>query len=222
MKLTQDQLADAAGISTESARLWLAPVNAAGVAAVLNSPSRWAMWIAQCGHESGGFTRLVENLNYTPEGLMQTWPNRFSVELAQLMGRTATKAADQKAIANHVYGGRLGNRPGTDDGYRYRGRGLLQVTFRANYMACGKHIDVDIEMDPDILGTDRRIACESTAWYWDSRAINGHSDVGDVDGATKKINGGHHGLADRKKRYGRALSALGGSAADELARILGK
>lgn len=220
MKLTQQQLSDAAGISTESARLWLAPVNAAGAAAALNSPSRWAMWIAQCGHESAGFTKLVESLNYTPEGLMATWPSRYSAELASLHGRTATKPADQKAIASHVYGGRLGNRPGTDDGSRYIGRGLIQITFRSNYRACGLHIDVDLEMQPEMLGNDRRIAAESTAWYWDARKVNQASDIGDVEGATRVINGGVNGLADRKKRYDKALRALGGSVAAELERIL--
>ena len=219
MKLTADQLQRAAGISDDAARLWLAPVNLAGAACNLTTAVRWAMWIAQCGHESASFTRLQESLNYTPEGLMATWPKRYTLELARAHGRSGTKPADQKAIANHVYGGRLGNRPGTDDGWAFIGRGVLQITGRDNYKACGDHLGVDLLRDPAMLANDRRMAAESTAWYWDVRHLNDAADIGDVEGATRVINGGTNGLEDRKRRYARALAALGADAGTELRRI---
>lgn len=219
MKLTADQLARASGISEEAARLWIAPINLAGAACNLTTAARWAMWIAQCGHESAGFTRLVENLNYSPEGLLATWPKRYTPELAKEHGRTATKPANTKAIALHVYGDRLGNREGTDDGFAYIGRGLIQITGRDNYRACGIHMGLDLLHDPAMLGNDRRAAAESTAWYWDMRHLNQAADVGDVEGATRLINGGTHGLADRKARYSKAMSALGINVADHLRRI---
>ena len=222
MRLTLSQLRDAVGMSEDSARLWLAPINHAGELAQLTTAARWSMFLAQCAHESAGFTRLVESLNYTPEGLMATWPKRYGAELASQHGRVGGKAADQKAIANHVYGGRLGNRPGTDDGWSYRGRGLIQTTGRDNYASCGRHIGVDLVGNPDLIGNDRRHAAESAVWYWDARHVNDAADIGDVEGATRVINGGVHGLADRKSRYAKALSALGANAATELSRILGR
>lgn len=220
MKLTTDQLQRATGIRDEAARLWVVPINHAGELAQLKGPARWAMFLAQCGHESASFTRLVESLNYSPEGLMQTWPKRYSADLASLHGRTGTKAADQRAIANHVYNGRMGNKADSDDGWTFRGRGLIHVTGRDNYRECGRHIGVDLLATPDIIGNDRRHAAESAVWYWDTRNLNDYADRGDLRGCTKAINGGFNGLPDRERRYSMARAALGADVASELQRIL--
>lgn len=222
MKLAAQQLERAAGMQPESARLWLLPVNKAGEACALTTPARWAMWLAQCGHESGGFRQLRESLNYTPDGLMATWPGRYTPELARQHGRSATRSADQRAIALHVYGARLGNRPGTEDGWAYIGRGCIQVTGRENYLACGKHMGIDLAGIPELLAEDRMIAATSTAWFWDTRRLNALADRGDVEACTRAINGGTHGLEDRRRRYGIALTALGGDASAEVRRILGR
>jgi putative chitinase len=163
------------------------------------------MWIAQVGHESAGLTRLVESLNYTPDALMATWPTRYTRATAEAHGRTEAKAADQKAIAIHVYGDRLGNRQNTLDGWTYRGRGPIQVTGRANYRECGQAIGVDLESEPSLLEL-RSTGAASTAWYWRKHKLTGYN--GDVLAVTRRINGGTNGIDDRQRRYQRALSVL--------------
>ena len=222
MKLTIDQLERAAAMPAESARLWLVPINRAGEACALNTPKRWAMWLAQCGHECMSFTRMVESLNYTPKGLRATWPSRYTEQLARQHGRANGKPADQRAIANHVYNGRMGNRVGTDDGWKFRGRGSLMLTGADNYRACGDHLGLDLIQTPEMAGDDRFTAVLTSAWFWDTRKINERADTDDLDGATRLINGGLHGLQDRRHRYALALRALdaGKTMADELRRIL--
>lgn len=208
MKLTIEQLQAAVTMRPESARLWIAPINRAGELCRLTTPRRWAMWLAQCGHECLSFTRLVESLNYTSEVLLRTWPGRYTDHLAKQHGRSSIRPADQKAIANHVYGDRMGNRAGTDDGWSYRGRGALMLTGRDNYRTCGKHLDVDLLSFPDLLAEDRYLSAASSAWFWDTRDINRYADTDDLDGATRKINGGTHGIQDRRHRYALAKTVL--------------
>ena len=223
--LSADRLAAAMQIELDHAAKWAAHVNAALSLCGCTTVEHVAMWIAQVGHESSGLTRLVESLNYTPEGLMQTWPSRYSVVLANQHGRTPGKPADQAAIANHVYGDRLGNRPNTDDGWTYRGRGPIQVTGRANYRECGQTIGVDLETSPELLEM-RGTGAASTAWFWRKHKLTGYG--ADVERVTRKINGGTNGLDDRIKRYRRAIGVLSStstvadSTTDELRKVLGK
>lgn len=220
MKLTAEQFERAAGISDGSAALWIRPINLAIEEAGCVTPEQTAMFLAQCGHESSSFSRLEENLNYTPEGLVRTWPSRYPVEivedeqgrqkkipgrLAQAHGRVGGRPADRKAIANHVYGGRMGNRPGTDDGFEYIGRGVIQVTGRSNYAECGRHLGVDLLSQPEMLANDRMLAARSAVWYWDKHELAG---IRDVESVTRKINGGLNGIEDRQRRYSVALSVL--------------
>lgn len=205
--LTAERLADAMSISESAAALWVQHVNSALTLCGCTTVEHVAMWIAQVGHESGGLVRLVESLNYSPEGLIATWPSRYTPTLAREHGRTASEPADQRAIANHVYGDRLGNRPGTDDGWMYRGRGPIQVTGRANYRECGQYIGADLEQDPTQLEL-RSTGAASTAWYWRKHKLTGYN--GDVLSVTRKINGGTNGLEDRQRRYHKALSVLSG------------
>ncbi len=203
--LTPERLADAMRIEIAAAGLWVTHVNSALSLCGCSTAEHVAMWIAQVGHESAGLTRLVESLNYTPDGLMGTWPTRYTPARAQEHGRTQDKAADQRAIAIHVYGDRLGNRPGTDDGWRYRGRGPIQVTGRANYRECGQAIGVDLESEPSLLEL-RSTGAASTAWFWRKHKLTGYN--GDVLAVTRRINGGTNGIDDRQRRYVRALSVL--------------
>ena len=204
--LTATRLADAMGIGLASAELWVSHVNTALGMCGCTTPEHVAQWVAQIGHESSGMSRLVESLNYTPEGLRATWPSRFDEATAQRLGRTATKPADQQEIAEIAYGGRLGN-VHAGDGHRFRGRGLVMVTGRANYRECGQAIGADLEQEPSLLEM-RSTAAASTAWYWRKHRLTGYN--GDVLRVTRLINGGTNGLADRQARYDKALSVLAG------------
>lgn len=202
------QFAAASGLSEPKAALWLPHVEKAAAKYDFTKPARMAMWIAQCGHESAGFLRLVENLNYSAEGLQKTWPTRFPTpELAELYARQPV------LIANRVYANRLGNGDeASGDGWRYRGRGLIQITGRANYAACGHGLGLDLLGFPGLLEGVQQ-AADSAGWFWEARDLNEPTDRGDILAVTKKINGGTHGLVDRKKRWERAKVALGLAAA---------
>ena len=203
--MTEQRLADAMGITESAAGLWVAHVDSALSLCGCSTAEHVAMWIAQVGHESAGLTRLVESLNYTPDALMATWPTRYTRATANVHGRTESKPADQKAIAMHVYGDRLGNRQNTLDGWTYRGRGPIQVTGRANYRECGQAIGVDLESEPSLLEL-RSTGAASTAWYWRKHKLTGYN--GDVLAVTRRINGGTNGIDERQRRYARALSVL--------------
>lgn len=205
--LTAHQFQVAANVPRDVAGMWFEPLNVGAAEAFVNTPRRWAMWIAQLAHESGGFARLAESLDYTPEALMRTWPIRFDRETAHKVGRVTGRPADQRTIANIAYGDRLGNRAGMGDGWTYRGRGIIQLTGRENYTAAGLALRLPLADDPD-LAADPTTAARIAAWYWRTRHVNGHADAADVMGATRAINGGLHGLADRTARYQVARDAL--------------
>lgn len=162
---------------------------------------RISRFMGQLHHESGGLTRLEENLYYTtPERIRAVWPARFpTVESAVPYLRKP------KALALKVYGGRedLGNRPGTDDGWTYRGGGLIGNTGRANYRAAGMAIGVDLVKHPELL---RRpgVAALAAAAFWHSKGLNALADLGDVEAISIRVNGGRNGLADRKRQTARA------------------
>jgi putative chitinase len=147
--LTSGQLQVAANVPRDVARIWFEPLNVGAAEASVNTPRRWAMWIAQLAHESGGFTRLTESFDYDPIGLLRTWPSRYTPELAEQHGRGPGKRAVHHKIATHVYNGRMGNRNGTDDGFAFRGRGLIQLTGRENYVSAGLALGIDLAGDPD-------------------------------------------------------------------------
>lgn len=209
MRISALQLERASGMTYESAAAWITAVNEAGEDCGLSSLLRWAMWIAQCGHESGTFKKLAESGDYSPERLLAVFPKYFTYETAQAVGRTAARPADQKAIFNRVYNGRMGNRPLSDDGWNYRGGGLIGVTGREMYGKVGDHLGLDLLDEPDLIRTNRRYAAKSTSYIWDSESVNRYADSRDIVGATERINGGHNGLDDRKTRYTLALSGLG-------------
>jgi putative chitinase len=165
----------------------------------INTPLRVAHFLAQCGHESGGFKVTSENLNYSAKGLAGIFKKYFPTEAA------ATPYARQpQKIANKVYANRMANgSEASGDGYKFRGRGYIQLTGRDNYTQFGKAIGVDIPSNPDSVATTYALA--SAAWFWSKNGLNKLADVGASDTAvtsiTKRVNGGTIGLADRIKHF---------------------
>lgn len=158
--------------------------------------------LAQCNHESANFTRTVESFNYTPAGLMTTWSNRFTTELANKLGRTPEHPANQQAIANHVYNGRMGNIVTPNDGWLFRGRGYLQCTGRYNYTLLNAWLkangyNYDVIANPDIVATT--LCSISAIWFWTANKTGKLALNDDVVGVSKKINGGLIGFNDRKQ-----------------------
>ena len=171
----------------------------------INTPNRIAGFFAQTGHESMNFTALSENLAYRAETLEKLFSKYFSKA-----GRNAADYARQpEKIANIIYGGRMGNVQ-EGDGYRFRGRGVIQLTGRDNYTAFGKSVGMSPEQVIDYVQT-KKGALESACWYWNSRKINTACDNNDIVLMTKLVNGGTIGLEDRKKHYEQALTVLGGA-----------
>lgn len=172
----------------------------------INTPERIAQFMAQCGHESNGFTVLKENLNYRWESLRRVFPKYFPTDA--LAKQYASLPNKQEAIANRVYANRMGNGPEqSGDGYRYCGRGLIQITGKRNYSDFSNSIGISLEEAPDYLQTFEG-AVQSACWFWDMRNINAPSDTGDIVAVTKLINGGTNGLDDRKNRYLNVIEIL--------------
>jgi len=167
--VTQEEFQRAAGLSPNMAARWFSPVESALFEYGILQPQRISMWLAQVGHESGGFVYAREIWGPTP--------------------------------AQSRYEGRkdLGNtQPG--DGKRFMGRGLIQTTGRANYLATGNALGVDLIAHPEMLESDE-LAARSAAWFWQKRKLNDYADAGDIEGCTLRINGGFNGLEDRKRRW---------------------
>ena len=169
----------------------------------INTPERQAAFIGQCSHESGGFKILQENLNYSAEGLQKTWPKRFAT-----LADAEPYARQQEKIANKVYAGRNGNGDeASGEGWRYRGRGCIQLTGKANYNAAGDALNVDFLTNPDIVATPQ-YATLTAGWFWFTHDLNPLADARDDLAITRKINGGINGLDDRIARTQKALDVL--------------
>jgi putative chitinase len=173
----------------------------------INTPQRVAAFIAQCAHESGGFRALKENLNYKAATLRKIFPKYFPDDATA--NHYASLPNKQEAIANRVYGGRMGNGPeASGDGFRYCGRGLIQLTGKSNYQNFADSIETPVEDIPEFLATFEG-AVQSACWFWESNNLNQWADKGDILTLTKRINGGTIGLEDRIKHYEHALHVLG-------------
>jgi putative chitinase len=195
--MTYDQL-DALGIEHK----WLGPLEETFAKYDISTPKRQACFIGQCSHESGNFKTLQENLNYSAEGLMKTWPSRFATkEIADQYARQPAK------IAGKVYNGRLGN-TSEEEASKFLGRGLIQLTGKENYEHCGSSLGVDLVGNPDWL-LDPKYAALSAGWFWNKKGLNALADAKDYDTMTKRINGGLIGLDDRKVKIAKAISVLG-------------
>jgi putative chitinase len=169
----------------------------------INTPLRLAHFLAQCGHESGGFKVTQENLNYSAKGLMGIFKKYFPTEAIA----NAYQRQPQK-IANKVYANRMSNGDeASGDGFKFRGRGYIQLTGRANYTAFGKSIGEDIASNPDVVPdvVSGKYALLSAAWFWSNNGLNKLADGGATDAVvttiTKRVNGGTIGLADRIKHF---------------------
>ena len=177
----------------------------------INTPKRIAAFIAQCGHESGGWRTFSENLNYSAKALDAIFGKYFV-----RAGRDANDYARQpEKIANVVYANRMDNGD-TDsgDGWKYRGRGPIQLTGKANYAAFSADMDVDALDNPDQVSEDKEVALMSAIWFWNKNGLNKYADEGDIKTMTKRINGGYIGLEDRIHHYKEAMEMLGESGGD--------
>ena len=170
----------------------------------ITTPKRIAAFMAQCGHESGGFVFLSENLNYSAAGLMRVFPKYFPDQA------TATAyARNPEKIANRVYANRMGNgNEASGEGFKFRGRGLIQVTGKDNYFWFASSLEITPEAAAEYMQTFEG-AAQSACWYWENTSLNKLADAGDILTMTKRINGGTIGLADREKHYAHALHVLG-------------
>jgi putative chitinase len=172
----------------------------------INTPQRVASFIAQCAHESGGFRFLQENLNYRATSLMKTWPRHFpTLEIAKQYERKPEK------IANRAYANRMGNGDeASGDGWRYLGRGLIQLTGKNNYTFFAASVGIeDMDECAEYLGTFEG-AIQSACFFWEQNKLNQWADNGDIVTMSKRINGGTIGMDDRIMKYNKALKILGG------------
>ena len=186
---------------------WVESMNSVFPVYEINTPQRIAAFLAQCGHESGGFTVFEENLNYSAQGLCNIFKKYFpTLESAQPYARKP------EMIANKVYANRMGNGPeSSGDGYKYRGRGPIQLTGKANYTAFAKEMFEnwqEVVENPDWVTWDKDFALMSAIWFWNKTGLNKEADIGDIKTMTRKINGGFIGLEDRIKHYNEAIHLL--------------
>lgn len=182
---------------------WADALNATFERFNIATPVQKASFIGQCGHECGQFKVLEENLNYRAETLMKLWSKRFpTLEVANQYAR------NPKKIANMVYSNRMGNRDeASGDGYRFRGRGCIQLTGHANYFHAGQACGVDFVMEPDLVATPQ-YAAMTAGWFWNTHNLNQYADARNFVLMTKKINGGTIGLDDRIKHIDMAIAVL--------------
>jgi putative chitinase len=207
----------AAGVSRELAERWLPHVQTALERFGITTKRQVAGWIAQCAHESAGFKTLTENLNYSADTMAVVWPTRFAVlgpdkKPVKVKGKNQPNkfalALHRKPelIANTVYANRMANgNIESGDGWRYRGRGLKQLTGKDNYTRCGQGLGMDLVSNPDLLLSPEG-ASMSAAWFWSVNKCGPIADSGDFVALTKKINGGTIGLEDRQRRYNAVMA----------------
>jgi len=173
----------------------------------INTPQRVAAFVAQCAHESGGFKILKENLNYKAPSLRKIFPKYFPDDATA--NHYAALPNKQEAIANKIYANRMGNGDeASGDGFRYCGRGLIQLTGKENYTWFAASLDIPVEEASEYLQTFEG-AVQSACWFWETNNLNQWADKGDILTLTKRINGGTIGLEDRIKHYNHALHVLG-------------
>jgi putative chitinase len=170
----------------------------------INTPLRVAHFIAQCAHESGNFVFIKENLNYKAASLRKVFPKYFPDDAI-----AAAYANKPEMIANRVYANRMGNGDeASGDGYRYCGRGLIQLTGKDNYTFFAGSLDISVEEASEYLATFEG-AAQSACWFWEQNNLNRFADANDVRGLTRAINGGYIGFEDRQRHTAHALHVLG-------------
>ena len=185
----------------EMAEKWVDAISATCVRFDINTPLRVAGFVSQISHESNGFRATVEDLHYRASSLMAVWPSRFpNLDVANAYAMKPEK------IANRAYCDRMGNGDEVSgDGWKYRGRGLIQLTGKDNYAAFAMKCDNEALTKPDLVA-ETDLAAESAGWFWSTRNLNNYADEGNVEGMTRRINGGTNGLDDRQARYDKLMS----------------
>lgn len=173
----------------------------------LSSPLRIAHFLAQVSHESGNFKHKEENLNYSAEALLKVFPKYFNAQIVKVYAR------DPEGIASRVYANRMGNGDEKSmDGWKYRGRGYIQLTGKENYKAFDLRVNEYLIDKPELVATKYPLV--SAGWFWDSRKLNEIADLGKdqqiVESITKRVNGGYNGLEDRINKFNKFYSALHG------------
>ena len=199
---------------------WLQPLIETCVEFEINTEQRVAAFLAQTSHESGGYTMLTENLNYRAATLAACWPNRFAELGPNKKPKRDAKGAliptkvalsiekKPELIANMVYSSRMGNGPPqSGDGWKYRGRGLKQLTGKDNYKRCGAALNLDLVNNPDLL-LEPLPAARSAGWFWKVNNLSPLADASDIKGMTKKINGGYIGLEARQSLFDKIMEAI--------------
>lgn len=201
LELTVEKVQRVTGATRANAELFLPFLQGTCKAYDINTPRRIVGFLSQIGHESAGMSTLTESLNYSVDGLINRFKrHRISIEDAKRFGRAPGRPANQERLANILYGGvwgaeHLGNtKPG--DGWRFRGRGLKQLTGRSNYEACGLGIGEPLTAYPERL-LEPINAALSAGWFWESNGLNAIADRGDVLSMTRIVNGGENGLEQR-------------------------
>jgi putative chitinase len=193
----------ALGVSATDADKYLPFLNMTMLKREINTPVRQAMFLSQLAHESGNFRFVVENLNYSADALRRVFGKYFPTEaLANEYARQPER------IANRVYASRMGNGDeASGDGWKYRGRGLIQLTGKNNYASFSMQSDNNALVEPDLVAQPE-LAVDSAGWFWTTNRLNQLSDTGDVKAATRRINGGFNGLADREAKYNKLIVML--------------
>lgn len=201
-KLTASMLSKMAGCPIVTAQTWVPALILAAHEAQLDNAQRLAAFIAQVVYESNRFIEICENMNYSAPRLLQVFGKYFTNEKA------TEYAHNPERIANLVYANRIGNGPEqSGDGFRFRGRGLIQLTGRSNYRAAGKDLGIDLENNPE-LAEQPIISARVAGWYWTDRNLNAFADMGNIDAITYRINGGYNGKVERAALYQKALRML--------------
>lgn len=208
MTISEEQLAQIFPGDPFVAAAWVDALNNALQTYRIDTPQRIAAFIAQVGYESANFTHLVEVLDFTAAHLAALWPDRFQGADGQPNSLAFKLGGQPQAIANVVYANRLGNGPpASGDGWRYRGRGLIQLTGRSNYQQAGAALNVDLENHPELL-LQPRYASLSAAWYWSAHGLNSLADAEDFRLITLRINGGLNGYTGRVALWTQARQVL--------------
>lgn len=199
--ITSTQLSLIFGAPASQYAQWVDPINATFERFGISTREQQAMFLAQVGHESARLATTKENLNYSVDGLLTYFKKYFNGT-----SQAAQYARKPQAIGSRVYANRMGNGDeASGDGYKYRGRGLIQVTGKNNYTACGAVLGLDLVTSPELLESSMNAAL-SAGWFWNTNGLNALS--GNIVAATRRINGGTNGLDDRKALYLKALKAI--------------
>ncbi|HMA77977.1 MAG TPA: glycoside hydrolase family 19 protein [Candidatus Paceibacterota bacterium] len=192
------------GVSADNIDKYLPWLNMTMLKYDITTPVRQAMFLSQLAHESGNFRHVSENLNYSVGALRKVFGKYFPTD-----DLAAQYARQPEKIANRVYANRMGNGDeASGDGWKYRGRGLIQLTGKNNYTAFSLAADNNALLEPELV-SEPELAVQSAGWFWDTNGLNRLADTGSVKRVTRRINGGYNGLEDREAKFGKLMILLG-------------